>query len=190
MEAKERLVLSEHDPDAAPTGASADTPPSRGRADFEALLQLAEKLQKSQEKHTDDDYKLQAIRQVVAVLTIAALTISYSLNRHTSSIVDLGIGLTLAVNVWYSISMGQRARRRRREIQYDERDITEVVELLREIEPIFASQEDLSALERIAIRIRLSRFGIGASAREKAPPQERKEAHPRNGRADQVAKPL
>ena len=152
---------------------------SRVRADFEGLLALAENLQQSLDKHSDaysrSCIKLQVLALLIVIETIAivfgvihyfgfAIPILHSMNLVNSG----GVVAILWLSVHHTIQLRHHALDMKYAERADKCDLTEVVELLREIEPVVAKEEALSVLERVQIRIRLSRFGVGSSAREGA----------------------
>ncbi|MGI4791184.1 MAG: hypothetical protein ACRYFS_20335 [Janthinobacterium lividum] len=207
MEAKARTTSSKFQPDVSSTDESSDKPTSRVRADFEGLLELAEQLQQSYEKRVAGRQSLFVTGQVyslflaIELLTVYAAGSFLFLNRinsitsHTSRTTFLiCIGFVAVfiplgmITFFYFNSLRQRSQHIQHLIKADERDIAEVVELLREIEPVFAKEEKLSALERVQIRIRLSRFGIGSSSRGevKSPAKDMaEEFQSRKSRVDQ-----
>lgn len=187
MEAKVRTISGEPQPDTSLTDALADKPTSRIRADFEGLLELVEQIQQSYEKRIASRQNLSIAGQIYSLLIIIELLVTYSaaslllLNRispitshisHITFLMCIGFVTVFVplgmITFFYLNSLRQRSQQIKRLIKADERDIAEVVELLREIEPVFAKEEKLSALERVQIRIRLSRFGIGSSSRSEA----------------------
>ena len=147
------------------------------RADFEGLLGLAEKLQQSLERHTSDLRRLRVAQQCIAFLmwveiafgyffTITHIPSTYSFNHRLPIQVDVALAVVataLMTSAWYLYSSLGQYHYARHALRLDDKDLTEVVELLREIEPVVAKEEALSVLERVQIRIRLSRFGIGSS---------------------------
>ncbi len=211
MEAKERITSSAFQPDASLGEAAADKNTSRIRSDFEGLLELAEKLQQSYEERGSSYQKLFMTLQGFTVLLLLELFAGffiwifflmppfvslpgqpYSPVKGIASIVaDIAFG---AITFFYFITLRQQYQQLKRRMYADERDISEVVKLLREIEPVFAEAEKLSALERVQIRIRLSRFGIGSSPRndlEQASPEMKGDFRARKSRVDQeLMKPL
>lgn len=186
-------------------------PASRVRADFESLLVLAESLQRSSERHSDVyrrsrftllGFVLLAYAGVAAgfCLTMfgieARSAVSHSHTLPFSVSVVLGIADVLLVLLvgYYACSLWRYSEQVKRAKLKDRKDLTEVVELLREIEPVVAKEENLSVLERFQIRIRLSRFGIGSSLQEDAGVVAKtswEEFRARKSRADQeLMKPL
>ena len=182
MEAKGRTTSSKFQPDASSDDIFAGKPASRVRADFEGLLELAEKLQLSYDERSATQQNLFAAVQVnglIFLVEFSAAIVSTTfllLNKwgpllpHLNhfnylSCVGFDIGAVIfgAISLLYIKGFRQRLRQATHRMRLDERDLTEVVELLREIEPVYAKEEKLSALERVQIRIRLSRFGIGSS---------------------------
>ena len=201
MEAKARTTSSEFQP-----VTSADEPTSRIRADFEGLLGFAEELQRSWEEQAANYQKLyiwlQSSAFLLLVELLAGLFVFLNLLLSSSNLQDHRILHFTVVNVLsvaalvfgglitfsYSLSLQKQFRMLKHRMRINERDIAEVVELLREIEPVFAKQEKLSALERVQIRIRLSRFGIGSSSRsesENAAKDMKSEFQSRKSRVDQ-----
>ena len=210
VEAKGQAASSQGKPGIPPNGVVAGNGTSKIRADFEGLLELAESLERSLERHSDAYSRSRLKSQGFVLLIYVELIAAVFVGMHRT-----GLGIAVLHNIhllgadaivsglfvpsiaftlhytyqsWrYSIDM-KHARRA------DERDLTEIVELLREIEPVVAREEDWSVLERLQIRIRLSRFGIGASRRDdegivlEASPEG---FHARKSRADQeIMKPL
>jgi len=207
VEANARTTLSEFQTEASSNDASASKPASRIRIDFEGLLELAERLQQSYEEQTSKRQSAFIMSQVYGlffILEFLAVYVSVSflfLNRinpissHlnytaylfciSSVVIAVAIGI---ITFFYFNNLRQRLQQIKRHMKTDERDLTEVVELLREIEPAYAKEEQLSALERVQIRIRLSRFGIGSSSRGKAEDTARElkeEFQSRKSRVDQ-----
>lgn len=210
MEAKSQATSSQSNQSLPANGAVADNGTSKIRADFEGLLELAESLERSLEHHSDAYSRSHLKFQVLALLTYVELFIGFLVGTYHTGLgiavfhnmrlfgadpIVLGlfvpsIVLTLhhTYQAWrYSIDMKYAGRA-------DKRGLTEIVELLREIEPVVAREEDWSVLERLQIRIRLSRFGIGASRRDdegivlEASPEG---FHARKSRVDQeIMKPL
>lgn len=182
MEAEGQATSSQSNPYLPANGAVADNGTSKIRADFEGLLELAESLQRSLERHSDAHSRSRLKFQAFGLLIYVELIAAFFLVKYCT-----GLGIAVFQNVplfgadaivlgvfvpsivltlhhtyqsWrYSIDMKYAGLA-------DERDLTEIVELLREIEPVLAREEAWSVLERLQIRIRLSRFGIGASGRD------------------------
>ncbi len=184
MAAKAQTNSSDFQPDTLIENVSADTHASRTRADFDGLLELAEQLQQSYEKKVADSQSLSLTGMIYGLVLITELLVSYAgggvliLNRiNTNSsphnnatylICTSVVGVVIVLGIvtfFYFNSLRQRFQQIKRHIRDDERDLSEVVELLREIEPVYAKAESLSAMDRIQIRIRLSRFGIGSSSK-------------------------
>ncbi len=154
---------------------------SRIRADFEGLLELAEKLQTSRRQFSERCGQLAFIQESLRLAMSVELSIGLliGVNCFSPSIAFFGkmlepIYFALLVGgidtvfgfftIRYFLMARQQARHQKQALFSDERDLSEVVELLREIEPVYAHEEKLSAMERVQIRIRLSRFGIGSSS--------------------------
>ncbi len=207
VEAKGQATSSKANPDVSSDGALVGNDTSKVRADFEGLLALAENLQQSLNKHSDA-YGRSCIRlQVSAILIfIECITILFGSGRHVSSwnavlhsmnpvhanaLTAVSV-LLLLLTLHYTFHLWHHALRMKYAERVDKRDLAEVVELLREIEPVVAKEADFSALERVQIRIRLSRFGVGSSSRENAGSETLTEDfRSRKSRADQeLAKPL
>lgn len=182
---------------------------SRVRADFEGLLALAESLQRSLEEHTDSHRRLSVAQQGNGFLMWLELATAFFftmarvpfLSPTHNQPFPIQVAIVLGVlasafvaSACYLYSSFPQSRSLRRVIQMDSRDLTEVVELLREIEPVVAREESLSALERVQIRIRLSRFGVGSSLRSSATTASKEleaDFHARAARVDQeLAKPF
>ena len=155
------------------------------RADFDGLLELAEKLQKSSQefryRYEQATILQEGLRLLLLIELAAGCVIGIAwLSPHIAFFgrlfdpnpfaIALGIGDVVfgLFTIRYFFSVLHQSRQLKQTIRSDERDLSEVVELLREIEPVYAKEEKLSALERVQIRIRLSRFGIGSSSRGSA----------------------
>lgn len=184
---------------------------SKVRADFDGLLSLAESLQQSSEKHSDKHRRLREAFKVYLIAVCLGFVVAFTMvtsnfefhdfvsHRQLLSdpilIILIAACSLLLPLVWDHVcSLRIYAEQAKRAWWEDERDLTEVVELLREIEPVLAREENLSTLERVQIRIRLSRFGVGSSAREGAGAVSKalaEDVRSRKSRADQeLAKPL
>jgi len=192
-------------------GALAGNSTFKVRADFEGLLALAESLQQSLEQHSDTHRRLRLSLQGSLLAAYAGFAAGVSLIMSGVEAHDyvsrshllpplvfivLGVACLLLVPLagYHVYSQRRYFDHVRRALREDRRDLTEVVELLREIEPIIAKEENLSALERVQIRIRLSRFGVGPSSRNGAAAiaeEPGADFHARKSRVDQeLAKPL
>jgi hypothetical protein len=205
VEAKGQATSSKANPDVSSDGALVGKDMSRIRADFEGLLGLAESLQQSLDKHADA-YGRSCIRlQILALLiVIEFVIIVFGVMHHfgfeiailhSMNLVDSGAVVPiLTLSVHYTVQLRHYALDMKYAERADKRDLSEVVELLREIEPVVAKEENLSVLERVQIRIRLSRFGVGSSAREGAGAVSKavaEDARSRKSCVDQeLAKPL
>jgi len=207
VEAKARTTPNDLQLEVASDDTSASKPASRIRADFEGLLELAEKLQQSYEEQAVNRQSASMTGQVCGLLLILYLLAAYAsgsflfLNRvspahshlsHATYLICVGSVVVTAllgiITFLYVSTLSQRIQQIQRRMRDDKRDLTEVVELLREIEPVYAKEEELSALERVQIRIRLSRFGIGSSSRSKVENTARElkeEFQSRKSRVDQ-----
>lgn len=209
VEAKSQVSSSPGSSGASATGALAGNDTSRIRVDFEGLLELAENLQQSLNKHSDAYGKSFIGSQASALLIfIECMTILLGSGRHVSSwnavlhsinpahanALTAGSVLLLFLTLHYAFQLWHHALRMKYAERVDKRGLTEVVELLREIEPVVAREEGFSALERVQIRIRLSRFGVGSSSRQDTGAVSRtltEDVRARKSRADQeLAKPL
>jgi len=208
VEAKGQAILVENGPD-APVEVLSGNNTSKVRADFDGLLSLAESLQQSSEKHSDKHRRLREAFKVYLIAVCLGFVVAFTMvtsnfefhdfvsHRQLLSdpilIILIAACSLLLPLVWDHVcSLRIYAEQAKRAWWEDERDLTEVVELLREIEPVLAREENLSTLERVQIRIRLSRFGVGSSARENAGSETLTEDfRSRKSRADQeLAKPL
>lgn len=211
MESKAETIPSELRA-ALPSGeASADMGTSHVRADFDGLLELAEKLQQSLQELNYRYDRSVFVQQGLRLLLLVEASVGYFIAiscffTHglffSRSLFSISLAVTLVIvdalfgllTFWYFHSAWSQSKRLKQAIQADERDISEVVELLREIEPVFAKAEKLSVLERVQIRIRLSRFGIGSSPRnevEKASAAMKEDFRARKSRVDQeLMRPL
>ncbi len=137
--------------------------PENSYPDLEKLLKLAEDLDaKSQQEE----------RQLLLHLSIAAacipglLVLSLWLVGMESLDRPLKYALVTGAGVYCSIFIplaSQLVWRAYKNLARDRRALTEIVDMLREVEYTIAHREQLSALERAAFRIRLSRFDIGPS---------------------------
>ena len=181
------------------------------RADFEGLLELAEKLQSSLQQLSyrhgqlatlQEGLRLLMSTELAAGILIAVTCLSPHvaffgrlLDPDRSAVFLGGVDVLFSIfTVRYFLSVIYQARQIQQAKQSDERDLTEVVELLREIEPVYAKEEKLSALERVQIRIRLSRFGIGSSVQRgllQTPKELQEKAQAYGSRVDkELFKPL
>ncbi len=206
VEAKTRTTPSDLQLEVSSNDASASRPTSRVRADFEGLLELAEKLQQSYEKQASHRQSISIAGQVyslffafdllaafvgIGFLLFNRISPSHSHPSHSTYLICIGSVITTVVlgliSLFYLSDLLQQLQQIKHRMKTDERDLTEVVELLREIEPVYAKEEQLSALERVQIRIRLSRFGIGSSSRgrEDTARNLKEEFQSRKNRVDQ-----
>lgn len=205
MEAKSQADSSKSGPGVSSKGAFAGNDTSKVRADFEGLLSLAERLQQSLEKHSDACGRSSIKLQVLALLILVELIAIFfgvmhhfgvwSGVLHSINLANTGAFFAiLALSIHYTVQLRHYTFEMKYAERADKRDLSEVVELLREIEPVIAKEENLSALERVQIRIRLSRFGVGTSLRSGAISASKEleaDFRARKSRVDQeLAKPL
>ncbi len=132
------------------------------QAERNKLLELAEKLQDSYEM-----YELKSAWIVNATVALCGFLISLAayayfvvesekVNKFTGFALALGLGVIYFISrrtVTISNRHGQR----------DIRACLRIVDMLRGIEPALSKERNLTEIERIGIRIRLSRFDVGPS---------------------------
>jgi len=184
VEAKAKIISSEFQSGVSPEDASAGLSTSSIRTDFERLLEFAEIRQQSYEEMSSASSKLSFIRMICAMFYLLEFAVGFVVMffelfnqlKHPSlplisktyiiCLVSFILALILGIitSLYYKY-LHNRQRHIKRLMTADERDLSEIIELLREIEPVYAKEEKISALERVQIRIRLSRFGIGSSSR-------------------------
>ena len=128
--------------------------PPRSYRDAMNLLKLAEDLLQFVEKHE------QKIQWNAALIMVGlASTVILWLIISTDSVL-LKIGLSIVMLLFIAVFIHEiwsTARVLRR----DRRALHRVVDLLREVEKAVTEQNGVSDLERLELRIRLARFGIG-----------------------------
>lgn len=211
MEAKGQVTSSKANPDVSSDGALKGNNTSRVRADFEGLLALAESLNHSFNENKESYLKYNIIQQSLVLLLslevcfgfiIFILSTGFGSPTPHTHFLHFPITVTLAsadvflvlATAFYACTFWFRSQVSKSLSRVDQRDLTEVVELLREIEPVVAREESLSALERVQIRIRLSRFGVGSLVRNSATAASKEleaDFHARAARVDQeLAKPF
>lgn len=128
--------------------------PPRSYRDAMNLLKLAEDLLQFVEKHEQKiQWNLALI--VVGLASVAMLWLIISTGDVVlKTCLSIGIVLHIAFFVHGIWSTAKVSRR-------DRRALHRVVDLLREVEKAVAEQNGVSDLERLELRIRLARFGIG-----------------------------
>lgn len=211
MEAKGQVTSGKENPGVPSDGVLTGGNTSRVRADFEGLLALAESLNRSYKENREGYLKSRIVQQglgllllleVYGGLAVFLFSISFGAPVPHGHLLRLPVAIALAAadlllvlaTAFYAYSFWVRSEGLKSLGRVDQRDLTEVVELLREIEPVVAREESLSALERVQIRIRLSRFGVGSSLRGgtiATPKELEADFHARAARVDQeLAKPF
>jgi len=185
VEPKGQATSTKANPGASSDGALVGNGTSNVRADFEGLLALAESLNHSFKENKESYLKSSIIQQglmllllveVFGAFIIFMLATGFGVSYPQNHFLHLPLTIVLAsadiflilVTAFYAYTFWLRSEVSKSLGRVDQRDLTEVVELLREIEPVVAREESLSALERVQIRIRLSRFGVGSSSRSGA----------------------
>ena len=146
------------------------------REDFYGLLKLAEDIQANLREIREKRAKLRFWARVLshvligAALIFGAYLLYLSGDPHFHRLpsaklwVPYGSLVTAAVSLTFSftslVGLIRQIAPMTQDILWEERHLKEIVELLREIEPALAKQEGFSVLERLQMRIRLSRFDI------------------------------
>lgn len=137
-------------------------PPSLVRPELDKLLRMAEDLQ---EKGDYYDLRRTSFQMIVtAIMGFTSLAFLYAMNSYSMGSAPLAVAAyTMATGtiIAFSVLAKTVIYRMNRQEKRDRKALFSIVDMLREIEPIIAEKEELSALERAEIRIRLARLDIG-----------------------------
>jgi hypothetical protein len=148
---------------------------SRGdlRSDFDGLLGLAETIQArlddSKQRLEKQSLALQITFALVASVAFLAFlafsnqTHSFAISHFSSYEIVMLISvavIVLASVIGIVIAFLKQVQRLSNSARSDRTFLNEIVEMLREVEPVLSKKENLSMMERLQIRIRLARFEI------------------------------
>lgn len=143
-------------------------PPDRLRHEIASLLDLAEGLRADQARSRGRQLAgllgVQAAAALAGFALIGGACAVAVFGRPASWVAVAGVAVVLAACCFGGAHAWRFAQARARDRTTDRLAMSEAIELLREIEPVLATQYDWSALERLELRIRLSRFGISSEA--------------------------
>jgi hypothetical protein len=125
-------------------------------AEFEALLSMADGLDAAYERVSGSLYRMRLGEAAVALVVVAACYL-LGVTSVWRTVLCVVVG---AMGVFAIMAYELRIRELRRRRLIDQRALSQIVELLREVEGAAAVSHSWSALKRAEITIRLSRFGI------------------------------
>jgi hypothetical protein len=124
------------------------------KRNVDGLLEFAEKSQERCERVQQRIRRLQTLQ--IGILATGVIGSEWI---RTSGIIRSGIYIIMfiAIVLWLEIVRQQQKKR----LNAEKLVLEEMVNLIREVEPLVSQKEGWSLLERAEFRIRLSRFGIG-----------------------------
>jgi hypothetical protein len=138
-------------------------PTSLVRLQLDRLLKMAEDLQEK-----GDYFVIRRTRFLMinfAGFIVAAMACVFAATNYSLEIQSFAAFASVLMLMFFFclniVLMKTMMYRMNRQEKRDRKALFSIVDMLREIEPIIAEKEELSALERAEIRIRLARLDVG-----------------------------